>query len=201
MRKIRKAPKPKVREVLSRSVVDSVKMATESRPVQGRPRQIVLGAMIGVALSFLIGLMEVSHLDTALNVAALAVGAALPLLVIALVIASTQLPPGQHTVFANVLNLAGWLVGEGLGSLCILTGFVAMLWHLNEAAVWVSLGAVALAVLLMLIVFLGVTWKIASVDEKAKKAGESPEEARRRDRFISGLMEEDNSPEDSGAEV
>ena len=135
--------------------------------------------MIGVALSFLIGLMEVSHLDTALNVAALAVGAALPLLVIALVIASTRLPPGQHTVFANVLNLAGWLVGEGLGSLCIFTGFVAMLWHLNEAAVWVSLGAVALAVLLMLIVFLGVAWKIASVDEKAKKAGESPEEARR----------------------
>src|SRR5258708_35714561 len=73
-------PKQSFRDIMRESYADAMNMIGNSREVHGRSRQVVVVAMLGVALSFLIALLAVQHLDRALTFATIAIGAAIPLL-------------------------------------------------------------------------------------------------------------------------
>lgn len=121
------------------AVVGRVRSAT------GTPRQVVLGSLLGICVVFLAALLATQHLDRALTVALIAFVVAIPFLGFALVSASEEIEPGPGALLVNTWRVTAWAVDEGLGSLAVLVGFVAVIWHLSGIAVIAFFVALVLA--------------------------------------------------------
>jgi hypothetical protein len=103
--------------------------------VTGRPRQIVLGGLLITCLVYLAALLAIPRLDRALSVALIAFVVAIPFLVFALVCASKAFGPRPGKLPTNAWRVTAWVVDEGVGSVAVLVGFVAVIEHISGAAV------------------------------------------------------------------
>lgn len=136
-----------LRRILKASYADALTVVGNTREIAGRPRQIQIGAMLAVCLAMLIALLGVQHPDRSLGVASHAFGIALPFLTMDLLVASQDFRPGRGTFPVNVLKFAAFRVCEGLGGLCMAIGIGAVLWHLGETVLIMTLIAAGLTIL------------------------------------------------------
>lgn len=163
--------KPSLRTILKESSATASDFTQKTREVTGRPRQVAVGAMLGACLAFLLSILGVQRLDTPLTVGVCAFAAAMPFLIVDLLIASLEFKPELPVAMVNALKVAGFLLCEIMGGLGLAVGVVAVLWHLSGAAVVaMALGLVGAlltptAVLVVVIVWLALRYR------KARAAG------------------------------
>ncbi len=137
------------------SIPDSVGLINRATSVTGRPRQVVLGSLLGTCLVFLVAMLGVSRLDAPLSVALYAFVSAIPLLGSALAIVSFVFGPGlnkRDELVTTSLKVASWLIGELLGTLAVFVGIVAVIWHLDPRAVLVGVIVLVLGALAFIVV-------------------------------------------------
>jgi hypothetical protein len=125
------------------------------RPAAGRPRQIVLGGLLGICFVFLVALLAIQptqRLDRALTVALIAFVMAIPLLGFALAFAAEASVPKAGVLPSNGWRMTAWVVDEGLGSVAVLVGLMAVIWHFSVTAV---IAFVVASVVALVATFLG----------------------------------------------
>lgn len=160
-----------VRHILKASYADALHVVRHAREVTGRPRQIQLGALLGICVAFLVGLLTIQHLDSPLTVASRAFGIALPFLVMDFVVASQDFKPDKSVFLVNVLKFAAFVACEVVGSLGVGVGVVAVLWHFSSTALILTIFATALALLMPGIVLLAIILWLVVLNAKAQRAG------------------------------
>jgi hypothetical protein len=101
---------------LKSSVADTMRVMDSSRPVLNNPAQVTHGALVGVCLLFLATILTLTHLDSLLTYAVMALAGALPLLVWGYITASFEFGPVPGAFFARSIVAAGQLVA-GIGDL------------------------------------------------------------------------------------
>jgi hypothetical protein len=133
--------------ILKESYADTLNVLNNTREVTGRPKQIAIGAMLGISIVFLIALLSTPHLDARLAVAAGAFGIALPFLIMDFIVASYEFKPDQRTFMVSVLKFAAFRVCEFVGAVCLAVGIGAVLWHFSGTTLIVVIVAVGMTIL------------------------------------------------------
>lgn len=160
-----------LREVLKASYADALHVVRNAREVTGRPRQVQLGALLGICVAFLVGLMGAQHLDAPLTFASRAFGAALPFLVMDFIVASHDLRPEKSAFLVNVLKFAAFVTCEALGTLGVAIGIGAVLLHFSGTALILTILAAGMALLMPGIVLLAIILWLIVLNAKAQRAG------------------------------
>jgi len=176
-------PKPRLQDTFRATGAEGWVVVDQSESVTGTPRQKVIGALIlGVCVVFLAALLGVQHLDTALQVAVLAFVMAIPILALDFMFSAFKFAAGLRKfleLYTAGLQMAAWTIGDGLGSVAVLVGIGAVVWHLSEGAFWIGLATPAVAFLAIILVALAYAFMHAWREEKERqaKAGGPPPSA------------------------
>lgn len=160
-----------LREILKASYADALHIVRNAREVTGRPRQVQLGALLGICVAFLVGLMGAQHLDAPLTFASRAFGIALPFLVMDFIVASQDLRPEKSAFLVNVLKFAAFVTCEALGTLGVAIGIGAVLLHFSGATLALTIISTALAFLMPGIVLLVIILWLFVLNARAQHAG------------------------------
>jgi hypothetical protein len=129
--------KPGWRDILRASTYEGWIVMEQSQPVTGTPRQIVIGALLGVCVVILASMLGVQRLDAALQLALKAFVVAIVLLTLDFIFLSVKFAAGPSKQAESLITgfqLAAWSVGEGLGGAALLVGVIAIVWHLSVSA-------------------------------------------------------------------
>jgi hypothetical protein len=138
---------PSLRDGLKLSYAVGKNVVVNAREVTGRPRQIVIGAMLGTSLAFIIVLISVQNLDTPLTIASTVFIISIPFLVMDLIVASQDFKSNAETFMVNMLKFAAFRVCEFLGGISVIIGIGAVAWHFSGTTLIMLIAAVVIALL------------------------------------------------------
>lgn len=138
-------------------------------------RRIISGSALGVCIAIMLALLGLPRLDQPLHVALIALAVAAPLLILDFFIAPARPKPGTAYLVRQGLWYSGWIVGDLIGSIAVVVGIGAIIWHLYPTAVRVLVGSFVGSFVVWGCLALPVTfilgWRRQRQD---KKAGKTP---------------------------
>jgi hypothetical protein len=150
-------PKQTLREILKESGVSTSAVIEHTHPVTGRPRQIVAAGLLGVCVVFVAAVLSLPRLDTPLHVALIAFVVAIVLLSLDFTYVSVKFGPGLSRfadLFTRGLQVAAWIVFEGIGMFAVFVGVATVVLHLSVPAFWIGVFTLVGGQILSLVVAL-----------------------------------------------
>src|SRR5258708_28425225 len=141
------------------SYAEGMETMDRAEPVAGRRERVTGALILGVCVVFLAALLGVPHLDTPLQIAVIAFVMGIPILTLDAMIMSFKFgrgPTHDADLLTEGLQVAAWIIGDGVGFIAVLVGGGAIVWHLYTPAFWIGVatfGLTSVAFLAVAIVY------------------------------------------------